>query len=196
MKSRTLLLITTGFVSISGCGISVESSSRQVTGVEVIAVSAPTTTIAITPPESIAEKRNSAVIAYFIRGEGLVGQAVVVDSQYSATDLINLLIEGLTFDDTASGLRSGLAQRGDLIDEILVEGDLARVKLSSQFNDLPGIEQILVLGQITLTLVANLEILGVEFFQDESVLVVPDARGQPISRPTTRRDYVELLLKS
>ena len=125
-----------------------------------------------------------------------MGQAVVVDSRYSATDLINLLIEGLTFDDTASGLRSGLAQRGDLIDEILVEGDLARVKLSSQFNDLPGIEQILVLGQITLTLVANLEILGVEFFQDESVLAVPDARGQPISRPTTRRDYVELLLKS
>ena len=196
MRSRTLLLYATIFVSISGCGISVESSSRRIMGVEVIAVSAPTTTIAITPPESIAEKRKSAVIAYFIRGEGLVGQAVVVDSQFSATDLINLLIEGSTFADAAIGLRSGLTQRGDLIAEILVEGDLARVKLSSQFNDLPGIEQILVLGQITLTLIANLEILGVEFFQNESVLVVPDAKGQPISRPTTRSDYVELLLKS
>lgn len=196
MRSRALLLFVTIFVSISGCGISVESSSRQIMGVEVVAVSAPTTSIAITPPESIAEKRNSAVIAYFVRGEGLVGQAVVVDSQFSATDLINLLIEGSTFYDTAGGLRSGLTQRGDLIDEILVEGDLARMKLSSQFNDLPGIEQILVLGQITLTLVANLEILWVEFFQNESVLVVPDARGQPISRPTTRRDYVELLMKS
>ena len=79
MRSRTLLLFATFFVSISGCGISVESSSRRIMGVEVIAVSAPTTTIAITPPESIAEKRKSAVIAYFIRGEGLVGQAVVVD---------------------------------------------------------------------------------------------------------------------
>jgi hypothetical protein len=45
-------------------------------------------------------------------------------------------------------------------------------------------------------LVANLKISGVEFFQNESVLVVPDARGQPIARPTTRSDYVELLLKS
>ncbi len=196
MRSKILLLVSTICMSISGCGISVESSSRQLMGVEVIAVSAPTTTIAITPPESIAEKRNSAVIAYFIRGEGLLGQAVVVDSQYSATDLINFLIEGLALDDTASGLRSGLAQRADLIDEVLVESNIVRLKLSLQFNELPGIEQILVLGQITLTLVANLKISGVEFFQNESVLVVPDARGQPISRPTTRSDYVELLLKS
>ncbi|MGA1461270.1 MAG: GerMN domain-containing protein [Ilumatobacteraceae bacterium] len=196
MKSKILLLVSTICMSISGCGISVESSSRQLMGVEVIAVSAPTTTNAVTPPESIAEKRNSAVIAYFIRGEGLLGQAVVVDSQYSATDLINVLIEGLTLDDTASGLRSGLAQRADLIDEVLVESNIVRLKLSLQFNELPGIEQILVLGQITLTLVTNLKISGVEFFQNESVLVVPDARGQPISRPTTRSDYVELLLKS
>ena len=196
MRSKILLLVSTICMSISGCGISVESSSRQLMGVEVIAVSAPTTTIAVTPPESIAEKRNSAVIAYFIRGEGLLGQAVVVDSQYSATDLINFLIEGLALDDTASGLRSGLAQRADLIDEVLVESNIVRLKLSLQFNELPGIEQILVLGQITLTLVANLKISGVEFFQNESVLVVPDARGQPISRPTTRSDYVELLLKS
>jgi len=196
MRSKILLLVSTICMSISGCGISVESSSRQLMGVEVIAVSAPTTTIAITPPESIAEKRNSAVIAYFIRGEGLLGQAVVVDSQYSATDLINFLIEGLALDDTASGLRSGLAQRADLIDEVLVESNIVRLKLSLQFNELPGIEQILVLGQITLTLVTNLKISGVEFFQNESVLVVPDARGQPISRPTTRSDYVELLLKS
>ena len=196
MKSKILLLVSTICMSISGCGISVESSSRQLMGVEVIAVSAPTTTNAVTPPESIAEKRNSAVIAYFIRGEGLLGQAVVVDSQYSATDLINFLIEGLALDDTASGLRSGLAQRADLIDEVLVESNIVRLKLSLQFNELPGIEQILVLGQITLTLVANLKISGVEFFQNESLLVVPDARGQPISRPTTRSDYVELLLKS
>ena len=196
MRSKILLLVSTICMSISGCGISVESSSRQLMGVEVIAVSAPTTTIAITPPESIAEKRNSAVIAYFIRGEGLLGQAVVVDSQYSATDLINFLIEGLALDDTASGLRSGLAQRADLIDEVLVESNIVRLKLSLQFNELPGIEQILVLGQITLTLVTNLKVSGVEFFQNESVLVVPDARGQPISRPTTRSDYVELLLKS
>ncbi|MFZ8892309.1 MAG: GerMN domain-containing protein [Ilumatobacteraceae bacterium] len=196
MKSKILLLVSTICMSISGCGISVESSSRQLMGVEVIAVSAPTTTNAVTPPESIAEKRNSAVIAYFIQGEGLLGQAVVVDSQYSATDLINFLVEGLALDDTASGLRSGLAQRADLIDEVLVESNIVRLKLSLQFNELPGIEQILVLGQITLTLVTNLKISGVEFFQNESVLVVPDARGQPISRPTTRSDYVELLLKS
>jgi hypothetical protein len=196
MKSKILLLVSTICMSISGCGISVESSSRQLMGVEVIAVSAPTTTNAVTPPESIAEKRNSSVIANFIRGEGLLGQAVVVDSQYSATDLINFLIEGLALDDTASGLRSGLAQRADLIDEVLVESNIVRLKLSLQFNELPGIEQILVLGQITLTLVTNLKISGVEFFQNESVLVVPDARGQPISRPTTRSDYVELLLKS
>ncbi|MGA0766263.1 MAG: hypothetical protein ACO32R_05685, partial [Ilumatobacteraceae bacterium] len=87
-------------------------------------------------------------------------------------------------------------QRADLIDEVLVESNIVRLKLSLQFNELPGIEQILVLGQITLTLVTNLKISGVEFFQNESVLVVPDARGQPISRPTTRSDYVELLLKS
>mgnify|MGYP002630079241 CR=1 FL=1 len=196
MRLRSLALFTALFVSISGCGISVETNSRQITDVEVIAISAPTTTVAAMPSESMAEKRNSAVIAYFIRGEGLVGKATVVDSQFLATDLINLLIEGPSSDLTAKGLRSGLAQRQDLIDDILVENDLARLKLSPQFNDLPGIEQILVLGQITLTLVANLEVIGVEFIQDENVLIVPDARGQPIARPSTRSDYVELLMKS
>ena len=196
MRLRSLALFTALFVSISGCGISVETNSRQITDVEVIAISAPTTTVAAMPSESMAEKRNSAVIAYFIRGEGLVGKAAVVDSQFLATDLINLLIEGPSSDLTAKGLRSGLAQRQDLIDDILVENDLARLKLSPQFNDLPGIEQILVLGQITLTLVANLEVIGVEFIQDENVLIVPDARGKPIARPSTRSDYVELLMKS
>lgn len=196
MRLRSLALFTALFVSISGCGISVETNSRQITDVEVIAISAPTTTVAAMPSESMAEKRNSAVIAYFIRGEGLVGKATVVDSQFLATDLINLLIEGPSSDLTAKGLRSGLAQRQDLIDDILVENDLARLKLSPQFNDLPGIEQILVLGQITLTLVANLEVIGVEFIQDENVLIVPDARGQPIARPSTKSDYVELLMKS
>ena len=196
MRLRSLALFTALFVSISGCGISVETNSRQITDVEVIAISAPTTTVAAMPSESMAEKRNSAVIAYFIRGEGLVGKATVVDSQFLATDLINLLIEGPSSDLTAKGLRSGLAQRLDLIDDILVENDLARLKLSPQFNDLPGIEQILVLGQITLTLVANLEVIGVEFIQDENVLIVPDARGQPIARPSTKSDYVELLMKS
>ena len=196
MRLRSLALFTALFVSISGCGISVETNSRQITDVEVIAISAPTTTVAAMPSESMAEKKNSAVIAYFIRGEGLVGKATVVDSQFLATDLINLLIEGPSSDLTAKGLRSGLAQRQDLIDDILVENDLARLKLSPQFNDLPGIEQILVLGQITLTLVANLEVIGVEFIQDENVLIVPDARGQPIARPSTKSDYVELLMKS
>ncbi len=196
MRLRSLALFTALFVSISGCGISVETNSRQITDVEVIAISAPTTTVAAMPSESMAEKKNSAVIAYFIRGEGLVGKATVVNSQFLATDLINLLIEGPSSDLTAKGLRSGLAQRQDLIDDILVENDLARLKLSPQFNDLPGIEQILVLGQITLTLVANLEVIGVEFIQDENVLIVPDARGQPIARPSTKSDYVELLMKS
>jgi spore germination protein GerM len=70
------------------------------------------------------------------------------------------------------------------------------VELSTSLGELPGAEQVLIIGQIALTFLANLPVKGVAFLQNGQVVAVPDANGQPIARPVTRPDYVSLLLRS
>jgi len=49
---------------------------------------------------------------------------------------------------------------------------------------------------LTLTLLANLRADGVVFRQNAQVVAVPDANGQPLSRPATRADYITLLTRA
>ena len=132
---------------------------------------------------------------YFIRGEGLVGRPLVFPSGFTELDLLQLLIDETTLAGANGSVRSGLAQRSDLVEGLIVVDDLAQVSLSTLFADLPGSEQVLVLGQLTLTMLANFNISGVEFRQNAVAVAVPDADGQPISRPATRADYVKLLTR-
>jgi hypothetical protein len=132
---------------------------------------------------------------YFIRGEGLVGRPLVFATGFTQLDLLQSLIDEETLTSADGLVRSGLAQRSDLVEDLVVVDDLAQVSLSALFADLPGSEQVLVLGQLTLTMLANFNISGVEFRQNAVAVAVPDAEGQPISRPATRADYVELLTR-
>jgi len=134
------------------------------------------------------------VILYFIRGEGLAGRPAVVFNDYSVTTLLQLLIDGPNAADSGS-LRSGLGQRADLVERAEVLDRVATIDLATALSDLPGSEQVLILGQITLTLVSNLNIDGVTFRQNGQPIVVPGADGQPKSGAVTRADYVALLTK-
>jgi len=182
--------------ALFGCGIPLESTTRELPGLEVADVIATsTTTVAVPTPETTVPTPRGGLV-YFIRGEGLVVRAVVLTSSYAEADLLQLLIDGPSEGDPRSEVRSGLTQRSDLVVSLVLEGDLIQVDLSSQFADLPGSEQVLILGQLTLTLLANLRANGVEFRQDGQGVAVPDANGQPISRPATRADFITLLTRS
>ena len=190
-------MLLAGFaVALLGCGIPVESRARQLSEAESIAIATTTTTtvaVAVVPSTLVSGAR--AALVYFIRGEGLVGRPLVFPSGFTELDLLQLLIDETSPAGTNDSVRSGLAQRSDLVEDLVVVDDLAQVSLSTLFADLPGSEQVLVLGQLTLTMLANFNISGVEFRQNAVAVAVPDADGQPISRPATRADYVKLLTR-
>jgi hypothetical protein len=193
---RCSILLAVFAVALLGCGIPVESRARQLSEAESIAIATTTTTtvaVAVVPSTLVSGAR--AALVYFIRGEGLVGRPLVFPSGFTELDLLQLLIDETSPAGTNDSVRSGLAQRSDLVEDLVVVDDLAQVSLSTLFADLPGSEQVLVLGQLTLTVLANFNISGVEFRQNAAAVAVPDADGQPISRPATRADYVKLLTR-
>ena len=191
---RCSILLAVFVVALLGCGIPVESRARRLSEVEGIAI-ATTTTVAVAPVPSTLVSEARAALVYFIRGEGLVGRPLVFATGFTQLDLLQSLIDEETLTSADGLVRSGLAQRSDLVEDLVVVDDLAQVSLSALFADLPGSEQVLVLGQLTLTMLANFNISGVEFRQNAVAVAVPDAEGQPISRPATRADYVELLTR-
>ena len=193
---RCSILLAVFAVALLGCGIPVESRARQLSEAESIAIATTTTTtvaVAVVPSTLVSGAR--AALVYFIRGEGLVGRPLVFPSGFTELDLLQLLIDETSPAGTNDSVRSGLAKRSDLVEDLIVVDDLAQVSLSTLFADLPGSEQVLVLGQLTLTMLANFNISGVEFRQNAVDVAVPDADGQPISRPATRADYVKLLTR-
>ena len=193
---RCSILLAVFAVALLGCGIPVESRARQLSEAESIAIATTTTTtvaVAVVPSTLVSGAR--AALVYFIRGEGLVGRPLVFPSGFTELDLLQLLIDETSPAGTNDSVRSGLAQRSDLVEDLIVVDDLAQLSLSTLFADLPGSEQVLVLGQLTLTMLANFNISGVEFRQNAAAVAVPDADGQPISRPATRADYVKLLTR-
>jgi hypothetical protein len=193
---RCSILLAVFAVALLGCGIPVESRARQLSEAESIAIATTTTTtVAAAPVPSTLVSGARAALVYFIRGEGLVGRPLVFPSGFTELDLLQSLIDETTLAGANGSVRSGLAQRSDLVEGLIVVDDLAQVSLSTLFADLPGSEQVLVLGQLTLTVLANFNISGVEFRQNAAAVAVPDADGQPISRPATRADYVKLLTR-
>lgn len=193
---RCSLLFAVFAAALLGCGIPVESRARQLSEAESIAIATTTTTtvaVAAVPSTLVSEAR--AALVYFIRGEGLVGRPLIFPSGFTELDLLQSLVDETTLAGANDAVRSGLAQRSDLVEDLVVVDGLAQVSLSSLFADLPGSEQVLVLGQLTLTMLANFNISGVEFRQNAAAVAVPDADGQPISRPATRADYVNLLTR-
>ena len=193
---RCSLLLAIFAVALVGCGIPVESRARQLSEAESLAIATTTTTtVAAAPVPSTLVSEARAALVYFIRGEGLVGRPLVFPSGFTELDLLQSLIDETTLAGANGSVRSGLAQRSDLVEGLIVVDDLAQVSLSTLFADLPGSEQVLVLGQLTLTVLANFNISGVEFRQNAAAVAVPDADGQPISRPATRADYVKLLTR-
>ena len=180
-----------------GCGIPLESTSRELPGLEVADVAPTTTTTSIVEPipETTAPAARGALV-YLIRGQGIVVRAVVLSAGYAEADLLQLLVDGPSEVDPRGEVRSGLAQRADLVEGLVLEAETIQVDLSPLFADLPGSEQVLILGQLTLTLLANLRADGVVFRQNAQVVAVPDANGQPLSRPATRADYITLLTRA
>ncbi|MFZ9818157.1 MAG: GerMN domain-containing protein [Ilumatobacteraceae bacterium] len=177
---------------LTSCGVPMDDGPSALTPV---VDSQPSTTTTPDNPANFPNRLDQVVVVYLIRGEGLVGETTFVRTGFDINDLLNALISGPSATFIDLGARSGLTQRVDLVKSVEIVDGFADVSLSGSFNDLPGNEQTLIVGQLTLTFVANLPINGVIFKQDGQVVAVPDADGTPIIEPASRINYVTLLTR-
>lgn len=195
MNTRTVMALGASLaaLTVGGCGIPLEESARTLPTVEAIAP--PTTTIPVDVEPTMPQRETRAVVVFMIRNEGLIGRARVTYEGFTSSELLQFLIDGPVGGNDPTNVRSGLQQRSDLIVDLGVEARLSRLDLSAEFTDLPGVEQVLILGQVTLTMMANLDIDGVAYFQNGVAIAVPDANLEPVTTPTRRSTYAALLAR-
>jgi len=183
-----------GASTLVGCGVPIETSSRSAGRLsDGLELNLPTTSIAATTvPVTSAPSAVVALILYFIAGQGLTTRVRVFDTQVDVPTAIAELAK-VPQDDLATGeLTTGLGG-GGVVDSISLVNRTAVVELGEVFANLAGNEQILVLGQIILTLTTNRLAKAVVFTQQGEQVSVPDGNGEPQTRPLTRDDYRILL---
>ena len=135
------------------------------------------------------------VLVYFVREAGLRTRVVLAPENFGIAEVITTLAAGPEPVDLAGGLRSAVSERESLVADVDVLESIAYVDLDPAFGDLPGNEQILFLGQVTLSVVSNGLATAVAYTRNGEILAVPDANGQPVSAPTQRQDYIILITR-
>ncbi len=186
--SRTLLV---GSV-LAACGVPSGDRVELLDSSEYVVDVRPT---AAPAPAPAPGPRFDGVLIYFVRDAGLRARVTLAPEDFGIDDIIDALAAGPDAADAATGLRSALSDRRSLVIDTAVRDSVANVELAASFGDLPGSEQILFLGQVTLSLVGNSLAESVLYTIDGRALAVPGADGAPISAPTERKDYVELITR-
>lgn len=181
-------------LTVASCGVPIEQSAQPVPLDDVVfEVSPPSTELSGPIGPTVDESGSRAVVIYLIRDQALIGRARSTSVDYSAQDLLDLLAAGPIASDFLDDLSTGLNQTEPVVDSAEIVGDLVLVELSDSFLANSPPNQTLVLGQIVVTLISNLPIIGVQFTSGGQVIAVPDAAGKPVTEPVRRRDYAALL---
>jgi spore germination protein GerM len=184
------ILLVALFV-LSACGGLPEDSARTLNPDTYVVVENTLPPGSSLPIEDRSE--NVAAVMYLIRGEGLVSRGRVVDEDASLDQILELLVEGPTSNETELGFRSGLTNRPDIVLGTRIDGDLALITLGDELDTLSGDEQILILGQIVLTSLTVPGIAAVQFLRSNEPLNVIAPNGNSLSGPIIRSDFSPLL---
>jgi spore germination protein GerM len=179
-------------ILLASCGGLPEDSARTLNPDNYVVVET-----TVSPDSSTANtvdpSENVAVVVYLIRGEGLVSRGRVVDERASLDDILELLVDGPTADETDLGFRSGLTNRPDVVIDSRTVDNIAYVTLGDEVDTLSGDEQILILGQIVLTSLTLPGVSAVQFLRAAEPLSVIAPNGNSLSGPIVRSDFAVLL---
>ena len=199
MSARLATFAAVGFL-LMGCGVPLQDSA-QVLPPEVI----PPPVVLVTPtpsPEPSPEPTPSpsppfeVVDFYFIQGNSLVPLVSDVPTPADPQGVLDRLAVGAPIE---TGLRSIVIDPltgTPLIRAFAATGDLpvadVTVAVAPTFSSLPPAEQVLLLGQVVLSL-SSAGYLTVSVVDETgSPLAVPLPDGRLLDRPATALDYVAL----
>jgi hypothetical protein len=202
---------------LAGCGVPLETEAQPLpTDVEpTIAASTSVTQTpsptADSPTPSPTDVETVTARLWFVGDSGLVPVAVLAPRAAGAQGLLDLLAAGPGESGAARGLRTVVSNptgAGSLVEFVSASGEpptaassdlvagIATVKVSEAFSALPPAEQVLVIGQVVLTLTgAGAD--AVEFTDTTGTpLAVPLPDGRLLEGPATARDYLDLVARA
>jgi len=123
-------------------------------------------------------------LAQVTRGVGNLGNA--------AGAVVEMTIAGPTPAEQRSGLWSAVPTATNLTGLDVVDG-VATIDLSAEFALIGGLDELLALGQLVLSLTALSDVRAVTFEIGGTRVSVPLPDGALVARPLTPEDYSELL---
>lgn len=136
-----------------------------------------------------AQGRPTAV--YFVRDDRLVTALRRVDGENAPAEIVRMLLEGPTREESAANITSDIPEGTRLV-SLDVVGSMATVDLSNQFGTAGGSDQVLAVAQMVYTLTTTGQIRTVQFAIDGKVIEVPDGSGSLASTPRSRADYAQV----
>ena len=205
---RAITLAVAAIFALAGCGVPVQNAAQPIPAGVIPSPPlspAPTPTPQETPtPAPPPEPVLVDTRVWFVREDGLVGVETAVTPPVTAAQVVEELSIGPTAEDIVDGLRT--VSRDPLTGASLVSvvsepqpdpngRTLVTVSFGAAFAALPPTEQVLLLGQVVLSL-TSMEIDAVAFVDDGgSPVAVPLPDGRLLDVPAVARDYASLIIE-
>jgi hypothetical protein len=202
---RIIVVAIALVLSLGACGVPVQNTAQPIPADVIptpLPLPTPSPTNGTLDPDP--EPTSAAVRVWFVREDGLVGVDTSVGVPVTAAEVVQALAQGPSPEEIVEGLRT--VSRDPLSGQSLVtvvsepEVDVigrvvVTVSLSSAFAALPPTEQVLLLGQVVLSL-TGIDIDAVTFVDDiGSPVAVPLPDGRLLDIPATARDYSGLIVE-
>lgn len=208
-RVSTLAIGAIAATVVAGCGVPLQDSPQALPP-EVIPppIVAPTQSPSASPSPTVLESPSPSVSPtpiievvdlYFIREDGLVPLASDVPSPVDTQIVLDALTAG---PPAETGLRSVVVDPltgSALVSSFTPGADVAAsdaeatIAVSPAFSSLPPAEQVLLLGQVVMSLSAAGYATVSVVDEAGSPLAVPLPDGRLLDRPATALDYAELV---
>ena len=205
---RIITIAVACIIALGGCGVPVQNAAQPIPA-GVIPSPPPSPTPTPTPEETPTpapppEPTMVDTRVWFVREDGLVGVETSVTPPVTAAQVVDALSIGPTAEGIVDGLRT--VSRDPLTGTSLVSvvsepqtdingRTLVTVSLGAAFAALPPTEQVLLLGQVVLSL-TSMEIEAVAFVDEGgSPVAVPLPDGRLLDVPAVARDYASLIIE-
>jgi spore germination protein GerM len=182
-RSARIAIVVT--LLLGGCGVSTQTEPEPlVTATGDHPASRPA---GISPGPTGSAARTQDTEIYFTRDNHLVAVRRRIPLGAGPTERLAALVAGPTPAESAAGITTALppvaAVEGRIVDGVLV------ARLSPEFAELAGPQQILALAQLVYTATAEAGVTGLRLLDKGKPVQVPVGSGQLVSGPVGRPDY-------
>ncbi len=170
----------------SGCSITPEKTARPLDDNYRITLDSKATPSVQTPTE--------AAIIYLVQGPDLIRRTRVAVGPLTPVSVLDIVANGPTDGERDSGIRSALGSTPLVIDSISSTDTTMILDLATGFAELPGEEQMLLIGQIVLSMFENFSVRSISVTLAGQPTAVLGPEGNLIERPILPSDYRPLVL--